>query len=80
MNKLKFLPDLYPRLPIIEVYGDGYMLIEGCQGILIYDPCYIKLALQKTVFSISGTNLTLQHLTPTCAGISGNIASMAFGE
>lgn len=83
MRKPKLLPDLPPSLgqdPLIELHGSRYMIIDGCRGVLIYDECLVKLALKNTVLSVSGTQLRLQHLTPTCASVSGNIQSVIFGE
>lgn len=84
MKKRKLLPDLPPSLagqePLIEMHGPHYMIIDGCRGVLIYDECFVKLALKKTVLSVSGTALVLQHLTPACASIAGNIQSVTFGE
>ena len=84
MKRRKFLPDLpqglLGRTPMIECYGSEYMVVDGCRGVLIYDECLVKLALHKTVLSIGGTALQLHHLTPSCAGISGHIQQVTFGE
>lgn len=84
MKKRKLLPDLPPTIvgsePLIEMHGSHYMVIDGCRGVLIYDECFVKLALKKTVLSVSGTALELAHLTPTCASVAGNIQTVTFGE
>ena len=84
MTKRKLLPDLPPGIfdqePMIEMHGSQYMIVDGCRGVLIYDECFVKLALKKTVLSVSGTQLELQHLTPSCASIAGQILSVTFGE
>ncbi len=84
MKKRKFLPDLTPSIvgnePLIEMHGSEYMIIDGCRGVLIYDECLVKLALKKTVLTVSGTALELNHLTPTCASVAGHIQTVTFGE
>lgn len=84
MKKRKWLPDLPPSAvgqePLIEMHGNEYMIVDGCRGVLIYDECLVKLALKKTVLAVSGTELELMHLTPTCASVSGHIQYVTFGE
>ena len=84
MKKRKLFPDLPPTVvsgePLIELHGSHGMIVDGCCGVLIYDECLVKLALKKTVLSVSGTGLTLAHLTPTCASITGQIQQVTFGE
>ena len=84
MKKRRLFPDLPPTIvgqePLIELHGSHNMIVDGCCGVLIYDECLVKLALRKTVLSISGTELTLEHLTATCASVSGHIQSVIFGE
>ncbi len=84
MKKRKLFPDLPSTIvgqePQIELHGTHDMIVDGCCGVLIYDECLVKLALKKTVLSVSGTELTLEHLTPTCASVSGQIQSITFGE
>ena len=84
MKKRRLFPDLPSTIvgqePLIELHGTHDMIIDGCCGVLIYDECLIKLALKRTVLSVSGTALTLVHLTPTCASVTGQIQSITFGE
>ena len=84
MKKRKQATELTPPWlgseALIEIHGMRQMIIDGCRGVLIYDACLVRLAMEKTVLTVSGTDLQLQHLTPTCASVAGQIQSLTFGE
>ena len=84
MKKRRLFPDLPSTIvgqePLIELHGMQHMIVDGCCGVLIYDECLVKLALKRTVLSVSGTNLNLLHLSPACASVTGQIQSITFGE
>lgn len=63
-----------------EIRGNKHCLIEGVDKLIRYDDKTIAVEADKTILSITGTNLTLDLLSENRIGIKGNIKSVTFGD
>ena len=61
-----------------EMCGNKEVIIEGCQGILIYDENLIKIKVKKMLVSFFGRNLSVKCLTSDSLIILGFITSVEF--
>jgi YabP family. len=63
----------------IEIADNQEAVIDGCQGILVYDEHIIRLGCKKMVLTFLGRGLQIKALTPTSAVVSGHIEKIEFG-
>ncbi len=62
-----------PRQPLLELLGDGRVLIENHQGILEYGSCRIQVRVSYGSLQICGENLQLCRMQGNLLVISGKI-------
>ena len=58
--------------------GNRELTVEGCKGILEYEPEQIRLNLGTGSLTIRGSELTLLSLEPDYAQVGGRFASVEF--
>lgn len=62
-----------PGQPVIELLGEGRVVIEGHQGVSGYRDDEISVKTQLGIVKISGCNLKLSHMSTYKLVISGRI-------
>ena len=65
--------------PLIQIYGNSEILVEGCAGILTYDDKKIVFRTDKYI-EINGEELFLTNLGKGCVSICGKITIIKFGD
>ena len=70
--------DAFTAQPQIELSGNREAVVEGCQGILEYDECVIRLNLGKMMLRFCGRNLQLRCMAAQSVVVEGYIMSMEF--
>lgn len=72
------IPDMtLPGEPIIEVYGDRRILIEGCCAVLQYAGNCIKLRNSCGIVCIVGCDLCMSEITKTQTIITGKVENIS---
>ncbi len=83
-NKNKSTPDYLPHeldmgtMPIIELFGNRRITIEGSTGILLYESESIKINTNKMVICLCGRGLKLRCISDSCVEIDGFITGVNF--
>lgn len=72
--------DLFSGMLHIEMSGNREVVVDGCQGILIYNENLIKLNTGRCKLQLCGRGLCIRSLTRESVVISGFITSMEFAE
>ncbi len=62
----------------IEMFSNREISIEGCEGVLEYNDCYLKLNLNKGALIIFGTGLDISAFEGRSITVSGKISSIEF--
>ena len=62
----------------IEMLSNREISVEGCQGVLEYNDCYLKLNLNKGALIILGTNLDITVFEGKTITVCGKISSIEF--
>ena len=65
--------EVLPGQTVVEVIGEGRVLVEGHNGISSYDDCEIYVKVHYGVVKISGSNLKLTVMTNNKLVISGAV-------
>ena len=79
LPELLDLPDqTLPGVPIIEIYGDRRVLIEGCCTVIQYGGSCIKLRNSCGVVCVCGCGLKMAELSYEKMIITGKIESISF--
>ena len=71
-------PDMFGRLPQIEMTGNREIMIEGHRGIIEYGENAIKLSCGHMIMSITGSDLIIRSFNDEYLTASGNIQSIEF--
>lgn len=64
--------------PQIEFLGNRQVLVEGCGGILEYEPETVKLRTGKYNIRLNGRDLRLKHLTMGVILVEGCLTGLEF--
>ena len=62
----------------MELDGNSELYVEGCCGIISYKPELVRIELRKLIFSVEGSDLTIENMTGNTIVVRGWIARMAF--
>lgn len=65
--------------PHIEIFGDGKIEIEGCEGIYEYGCDYLKLRLKKGALLICGNDFDILTFENKSITVRGKIKSIELG-
>ena len=65
-----------PGLPLVEVVGEGRVLIENHMGVNAYEDCQIRVKVKFGQIVVCGRSLTLCRMTKDQLLISGSIDSV----
>ena len=68
--------EILPGQTVIELIGEGRVLVEGHNGISSYDDCEIYVKVHYGVVKISGSNLKLTQINKIQLIISGDITDV----
>lgn len=78
------LPELFnipemtlPGEPIIEVYGDRRVLVEGCCAVLQYAGNCIKLRNPSTIICVVGSDLHMVEISSSQTVITGKVENIS---
>jgi len=72
--------DIVASLPVFIIRGEHEVEVDGCQGILEYEPERIVLAIKNGKFTVVGRCLTLSDFRSGVLYIRGDIRAAAFGN
>lgn len=61
---------------IVEIKGTGEVIVNGCSGILQYDPETILLRSGRKIIKIVGRRMTMMTFTNSCASVEGRIEAV----
>ena len=64
------------RAGVVELRGNGDLLITGCACILEYDSDKIVVAAGDKVIMITGTDMTMMTFTDSCVCVKGTISAI----
>lgn len=82
ISKLSNLFDIPPSAIAgssqMEISGNREVVVDGCEGVLIYEDNIIRLALKGMSATFTGRNLQIKVLTHNSAIISGFITNIEF--
>ena len=76
---LEIPADQVARIPVFTIRGKREIEVEGCTGILEYEPERIVLAVGKDRFTVDGDALVLEDFLEGTLYIRGEITSAKFG-
>ena len=72
--------DIVATLPVFVIRGEHEIEVEGCSGILEYDPQKIVLSTKNGRFTALGKYLTLSDFRSGVLYIRGDIKATFFGD
>ncbi len=72
--------DVVSSLPVFIIRGEHEVEVDGCHGILEYEPQRIVLAIKNGKFTVIGRCLTLSDFRSGILYIRGDIRAAAFGN
>ena len=62
----------------IEMFSNREISVEGCEGVLEYNDCYLKLNLNKGALIIFGSEMDITAFEGRSITVSGKISSIEF--
>lgn len=65
-------------MPLVEMFGNRRITIEGSTGILLYECESIKINTNKMVICLCGRGLKLRCISNSCVEIEGFITGINF--
>lgn len=65
--------EILPGQTVVEVIGEGRVLVEGHNGVLEYNDCEIGAKVGYGVIKISGSNLKLTYMNKNKLVVSGTV-------
>lgn len=68
--------DLFPGVPLVEIYGSRRVLIENHRGVTGYNCCEISVCTKLGTYSINGNQLEIVSMTKHKLVIKGTIESV----
>lgn len=74
----ELVDEVFPGETVVEVIGQGRVLIEGHNGISSYDDCEICVNIRLGIAKIAGCNLKLTIMSRNKLVISGVIQHIDF--
>lgn len=84
-NKRKSTPEVnipvsfdMGTMPLVEMFGNRRITIEGSTGILLYERESIKINTNKMVICLCGRGLGLRCISNSCVEIEGFITGINF--
>ncbi|MBQ8186350.1 MAG: YabP/YqfC family sporulation protein [Clostridia bacterium] len=81
LSELMALPvDVLSSMPVTVIRGREELEVEGCTGILEYEPCRVVLSMKEERLTVRGRCLMLSDFTGRTLTVRGCIASVVFGE
>ncbi|MBE6625553.1 MAG: hypothetical protein E7628_00010 [Ruminococcaceae bacterium] len=72
--------DIVAALPVFIIRGEHEIEVEGCRGILEYEPEKVVLSVKNGRFTALGQCLTLSDFRSGVLYIRGNIKAAYFGD
>lgn len=72
----ELIDEVLPGQPVVEVLGEGRVLIEGHKGVASYCDREISVKTKIGVVGIVGSNLKLTNMSASKLIISGDISSV----
>ena len=66
-----------PGVPLVEIAGDGRVLIENHRGVVLYDTCMIRVRVKYGQIHICGSELRIAQMTRHQIVIVGRVDSVA---
>lgn len=66
-----------PGVPLVELAGDGRVLIENHRGVLEYGLEHIRVKVSFGSLVVSGQNLHLRHMTQSRLVICGKVQGIS---
>lgn len=69
----ELMDEVIPGQPVVELLGEGRVLIEGHRGVSSYSDQQIEVKTRTGVVRISGSNLQLTNMSAYRLVISGKI-------
>ena len=72
------MDEVLPGQTVVEVIGEGRVLIEGHNGVSEYNDCIIGVKVRYGVAKISGCNLKLSVMSGNKLVISGDVQCIQF--
>ncbi|MDP4152317.1 MAG: YabP/YqfC family sporulation protein [Bacillota bacterium] len=75
---LDMSPDIFGRLPQIEMTGNREITVEGHHGVVEYENSVIKLSCGKMLMVIFGENLVIKNFNDEYLTASGFITRIEF--
>lgn len=66
------------NMPLIEMFGNRRITIEGSTGILLYESENIKINTNKIVICLCGRGLSLRCISNSCVEIEGFVTGINF--
>ncbi len=76
---LEIPADQAARIPVFVIRGKREIEVEGCTGILEYEPARIVLAVGRDRFTVEGRGLSLEGFSRGNLFVRGEIVSARFG-
>ena len=70
----ELMDEVVPGQPVVELLGEGRVLIEGHRGVSAYSDQEIEVKTRLGVVRISGCNLKLTNMSTYRLVISGSIS------
>jgi len=70
------VPDMLPKVPLVELAGQGRVLIENHLGVLAYSLEEIQIKVAYGKLSITGKELTLMQMNSDQLVIKGSIDTL----
>lgn len=70
--------DLAGPLPHIETNGQNYATVEGCNGIVEYDGCVVKINCKNALVTFRGCDLSIENLSLGRISVTGKILCIEF--
>ncbi len=62
----------------ITVAGEREVTIENYRGIISYDPESVKVNTRGKIVKVTGSGMTLSHITDEIISVSGDITGVEF--
>lgn len=62
----------------ITIAGEKEVTVENYRGIISYDPESVKINTQGRIVKVSGSFITLSHITDEIVSVSGQIDGVEF--
>lgn len=70
----ELMDEVLPGQPVVELLGEGRVLVEGHKGIVSYSDYEIAVKTRIGIVNITGCNLKLTNMTANKLIISGSVS------